>query len=87
MTRNDGKTRKKEVAVNIVLLDGTTIECCFFAAEGQLLLELMNDGRDYIPYTGPDGQITIIQKSTIARISPVEQAIAKMSAKLALIDS
>ena len=87
MSTSDGKTKKKEVAVNIVLLDGTTIECCFFAAEGQRLLELMNDGRNFIPYTDPEGQVTIIQKSTIARISPDDQIISKMSAKLALIDS
>lgn len=87
MSTSDGKTKKKEVSVNIILLDGTTIECCFFAAEGQRLLEVMNDDRTYIPYTDPNGQVTIIRKSTIARILPIEQNIGKISAKLALIDS
>jgi len=64
------KMKKKEVAVNIVLVDGTTFEGCVFAAEGQRLLDLMNDHRAYIPYTEADGNFTIIQKLTIARIIP-----------------
>lgn len=65
--------KKEEVPVNIRLLNGATLECCFFAAEGQRLLDLINDKREFIPYANRDGEVTIIQKSTIALITPVNQ--------------
>ena len=67
--------KKDEVPVNIFLTDGTILEGCVFAAEGQRLLDLMNDNRAYIPYTDEDGSITIIQKLSISRIVPVVQNI------------
>ena len=78
--------KKKEVEVTIVLTDGTTLDCCVFAEEGQRLLEIMNDHRDYIPYTDTDGSVTIIQKTTIARITPVNQITAKWPPEIALVE-
>ena len=63
--------KKEEIPVNIVLTDGTTIEGCVFATDGQRLLDLMNDNRAYIPYTDTDGEFTIIQKLSVSRIAPM----------------
>ena len=71
--------RKTEVPVTIVLLDGTAVDCNIFVEDGQRLLELMNDQRNFIPYTNSEGEITIIQKSIIARITPIEENIIKIS--------
>ena len=73
MFNNDGKTKKNEVAVDIGLANGKMIECCFFAAQGQRLLDLMNDDRAYIPYSDTNGKVTIVQKSAIIQITPVDQ--------------
>ena len=73
------KLAKKEIPVNIVLVDGTTLDGCFFAGEGQRLLELMNDHRKFIPYSDIHGKVTIIQKTTIARIKPIYQYVSKES--------
>ena len=78
--------KKNEVEVNIVLTDGSALDCCVFAEEGQRLLEIMNDDRAYIPYTDSDGNITIIQKTTIARITPVNQKLTKWSPEIALVE-
>ena len=64
--------KKDEVPVNIMLTDGTTLEGCVFAADGQRLLDLMNDRRAYIPYNDADGNITIVQKLSISRIAPIK---------------
>ena len=64
--------KKKEVPVTIVLVGGMTIDCSIFVEDGQRLLELMNDHRHFIPYVDSNGDVTIIQKSTIARITPLE---------------
>ena len=73
----NNRREKTEVAVNIVLTDGITLECCFFAAQGQRLVDIMNDDRSYIPYVDAKGEVTIIQKSTICRITPVDQTNIK----------
>ena len=78
---------KNEVPVTIVLVDGATVDCNIFVEDGQRVLELMNDKRNFIPYVNSDGEITIIQKSTIARISPIEEDIVNISSSPRLIDS
>ncbi len=78
--------KKKEVPVNIILTDGTTLEGCVFAADGQRLLDLMNDNRAYIPYTDGDGNVTIIRKSTIVRITPIDQSIHKLPPEIGLVN-
>ena len=65
--------KMEEVQVSIMLTDGTTLDGCVFAGDGQRLLDLINDKRDFIPYANRDGEVTIIQKSTIALITPVNQ--------------
>ena len=63
--------KKEEVQVSIVLTDGTTLDGCVFAGDGQRLLDLMNDNRAYIPYTDADGNFTITQKLSVSRIAPI----------------
>ncbi len=79
--------KKNEVPVTIVLVDGATIDCNIFVEDGQRVLELMNDQRNFIPYVSSAGEITIIQKSTIARISPIEEDIDNINSSPRLIDS
>ena len=69
----DGKTKKSKISVNIDLANGNTIEGCFFASQGQRLLDLMNDDRAYIPVSNDDGEIIIVQKSSIIQITPVKE--------------
>ena len=75
MFQQDQKSKKNEVAVDIDLANGKTIECCFFAAHGQRLLDLMNDERSYIPYSNKEGKVTILQKSAIIQLTPVDQTL------------
>lgn len=70
------KTQKIEVEATIVLTDGTTLNGCFFTAQGQRLTDLLNDQRAYLPFLIEDGEITFLSKTTIARITPAVQVIA-----------
>ena len=79
--------KKIELPVTIVLVDGATVDCNIFVEDGQRLLELMNDKRNFIPFIDSEGDITIIQKSTIARISPIEDNVIKLSPAPSLADT
>ena len=71
------RTVKSEIAVNILRMDGTTLECRLFVSHGQRMLDVLNDERTYIPYTDAAGAVTFIHKSTIAEITPVNQTNVK----------
>lgn len=75
MFDQDGKTKKNKISVNIDLANGNTIHGCFFAAQGQRLLDLMNDDRAYIPVSDQDGEIIIVQKSSIVQITPTTKKV------------
>lgn len=76
MIESSTRTQKIEVEAVIVLADGTTMNGCFFTAQGQRLTDLLNDQRAYLPFLMEDGEITFLSKTTIARITPAVQGAA-----------
>lgn len=73
MLDSNVRTQKIEVEATIVLADGTTMNGCFFTAQGQRLTDLLNDQRAYLPFLMEDGEITFLRKTTIDRITPSVQ--------------
>lgn len=59
--------------VQLAMADGTALTGYFFTAEGQRLIDVMNDQRDFLPFSHEDGTLTLIRKSVIVSITPVEQ--------------
>lgn len=77
MFKQDNIVRKVETEVKITLTDGTTLTGFFFIKKEQRLIDLLNDQRPFIPYKETDGMITLIRKSSIDRITPIDQTIPR----------
>ncbi len=67
--------QKVTIGAEIILTDGTALKGCFFASQGQRLVDLFNDQRTFIPFSDTDGTVQLIRKSTIVRIVPVDQTV------------
>ena len=65
--------KKALTEVKLTMVDGTVLNGGFFTAEGQRLVDMMNDQRDFLPFSHGDGTFTLIRKSVIASITPVKQ--------------
>lgn len=65
--------KKVLTEVKLALADGAILKGYFYTAEGQRLIDAMNDQRDFLPFSHMDGTLTLIRKSVIVSITPVEQ--------------
>lgn len=71
---------KTKAEVELVLTDGTSLRGSFFVAAQQRILDILNDDRAFLPFEGSDGVVTLLNKSAIARIKPIEQTVERAQA-------
>ncbi len=72
--------QKIKAGVEIALNDGTVLKGHFFVNQQQRILDILNDERTFLPLEDSEGCVSVINKSTIARITPVEQKIERAKA-------
>ncbi len=67
-------TQKTKTEVELTLTDGSVLAGVLFMHADQRVLDIVNDDRAFIPFEDADGQLTVINKSMIAHIRPMEVA-------------
>ncbi len=65
-------TQKTRTEVELTLADGRLLAGVLFMHDDQRVLDIVNDDRAFIPFEDADGQLTVINKSMIAHIRPME---------------
>jgi hypothetical protein len=75
MFEQDGQVHRAQIEVELTLTDGTRMIGYLYAAAGQRLVDLLNDHRSFVPFTDEAGDIVILNKGSIARLSPVDKSI------------
>ena len=72
-TLGDNKVTRYKVAVSIDR-DGNNDEelAYMFLAPAQRVTDVLNDGRDFLPFERPDGSVFVVAKRTIRCITPME---------------
>ncbi len=75
MFSSDQVKQKLKVEVEVTLRDGTAMMGNFFVNPKDRPLEVLNDGRMFLPFVDIDGVFFALNKSEIARIRPTEQSI------------
>ena len=73
MFSSDQLKQKVKADVELALNDGTVLKGSFFLNPQQRILDILNDERTFLPLEDSEGCMKMINKSTIARITPVEQ--------------
>ncbi|MEE8352038.1 MAG: hypothetical protein V3R37_07620 [Rhodospirillales bacterium] len=77
--RARGRRIKLRANATLVLESGGSLDCELFLAQGQRLIDLFNDTRDYIPASDKDGQVFFIKKSEVVMIKPADQTLAEFN--------
>lgn len=75
------KKQRHKVTVRMVMSDGTEQNCYLFVAPGTRVSDTLNDERPFMPLEKMDGSISIIHKSAIQKVDPVESLSAEPGAK------
>jgi len=69
----EAKLQKAKLSVEMEIDGGTRLMGHMFVAQNQRLPDLLNDNRDFLPFETTEGLITIVRKSTIRRVTPMNQ--------------
>ena len=67
------RLQKEKMSVEIEIDGGARLMGHMFVAQNQRIPDLLNDDRDFLPFETTEGLITIIRKSTIRRVTPMNQ--------------
>ena len=70
-------TQKTRTEVELTLADGRLLAGVLFTHAEQRVLDIVNDDRAFIPFEDADGQLTVINKSMIAHIRPMESTSSR----------
>ena len=75
MYESEHKVRKTKLEVEVELTDGARLLGSLFINQMQRLSDLLNDPREFLPVQTPEGLIVHLRKSTIARVTQLDQAV------------
>ncbi len=64
---------KLRVGVEITLIDGSRMSGNLFLNIDERLLDLINDGRAFVPFEDTSGAVSMLSKTTIIRATPTLQ--------------
>ncbi len=75
MYESEHKVWKTKLEVEVELDDGARLLGSLFVKQMQRLSDLLNDPREFLPVQTPEGLIVHLRKSTIARVTQLDQAV------------
>ncbi len=71
-------TKKLEAGVELIRIDGTLLNGTVFLRGDQRVIDVVNDERQFLPFVDPEGVFSVINKSTISSIKPVDQNMVRV---------
>ena len=77
---SDFVKQKETCEVELKLTDGSVMRGAFFLHARQRIIDIMNDERSYVPFVNTEGVVTIVNKSFIWHVMPVDQTIQRSAA-------
>ncbi len=75
MYESEHRVSKVRLEVEFELNDGARLLGSLFMLQMQRISDLLNDTREFLPVQTPEGLIVHLRKSTIARVTQLDQAV------------
>lgn len=69
--------QKLMAEVEVTTTDGTVLRGNFFLNPQERIVDMLNDDRQFVPFSNEDGVVTVVAKAAIHSIRPVQQKIEK----------
>lgn len=73
MYSSSGVKQKPLVEVDVTLSNGMVLKGNFFLNSQERIIDMLNDDRHFLPFSGSDGVITVVAKVAITSICPTQQ--------------
>ncbi len=71
---------KKKISVSVVTADGEIFEGFLFVSGDQRVKDMLNGNSQFVPFETRGGAMYILNRNSIARVVPIEAALAEMDA-------
>ncbi len=81
VSKNDAQGIKTEV--ELTMTNGTVLHGEMFLCAEQQVLDILNGDRQFLPFEGVDGAVSVINKSAIAKITQYEKSDSNVENLLA----
>jgi len=65
---------KDNTEVEVKFVDGTVLRGFLYLSSTERIVDVLNDERDYIPFQDTTHNVQIVNKRTIIRVTPIDQA-------------
>ncbi len=69
--------QKVRTEVELTLNDGTTLKGSLFTSPNERLIDTLNDARPFLPFEDSDGWLSVLNKTLIMHIRPIDQKPVK----------
>ena len=84
VSKNDAQGIKTEV--ELTMTDGSVIYGEMYLCAEQQVLDILNGDRQFLPFEGLDGNVSVINKTAIAKIIQYDKRAAGEEKLLAFVD-
>ena len=71
---------KNKIMVSVVTADGEIFEGYLFVSGDQRVKDMLNGNSQFVPFETRGGAMYILNRNSIARVVPIEAALAEMDA-------
>jgi hypothetical protein len=77
MFDSNEKRKKSQIEVELYLDDGSHFLGKFGIGQSERLSDLMNDGRDFLPFETSEGHVVMIRKTVISKVVQLDADCAQ----------
>ncbi len=71
--------QKLMAEVEVLMSDGSVLRGNFFLNPQERIVDMLNDDRDFLPFSNEDDTVTVIAKSAISSIRPAQQKVEQFN--------
>ncbi len=71
--------QKLMAEVEVTMSDGSVLLGNFFLNPQERIVDMLNDNRGFLPFSNQDGTVTVVAKSAIHTIRPVQQKVEQFT--------
>ncbi len=73
MSTNPKYKKTERIKVQVLLSSGSSLNVTMFVGQMDRVNDLLNDGRNFIPFEDVSGQLRLLNKAMIVTVIPLDQ--------------
>jgi hypothetical protein len=81
----DSQSKKTKMEIQVCFMNGTAMRGFVYVTDGERVADLLNDGRQFIPFLDAGNSVRLINKMNILDVKPANQDTGDPNRKLSVV--